>query len=122
MDLSQWSDTFTILYTKTWRDAISWRNELATPFQVRGLNLLLRQGMLDKANRECKLDIVSKLINREIESTNELTKIEAHVLINILKDEGASGEKNWVLSPDGVNWIYQAEINWLEAKYMVETI
>jgi len=122
MDLSQWSDTFTILYAKTWRDAISWRNEPATPFQVRGLNLLLRQGMLDKANRECKLDIVSKLINREIESTNELTKIEAHVLINILKDEKVSGEKNWVLSPDGVNWIYQAEINWLEAKYMVGTM
>lgn len=122
MDLTSWQATFTMLYTKTWRDAVAWRNEPATISQVRGLNLLLRQGMLDKPNRECKLDIVSKMIGREIESTNELTKVEAHVLIEILKNEKASGEKEWVISPDGADWIYQAEINWLEAKYMVEAI
>ena len=62
------------------------------------------------------------MIGRVIESTNELTKIEAHTLITILKDETKSTEKEWVLSEDGRNWIYLTELNYLEVTYAPDYI
>ena len=66
MTLTEWQETFTLLYTKTWRDCTGWRNEPASPAQIRGLNILFRDGLLDKSNRDLKVAVVGKMINREI--------------------------------------------------------
>lgn len=120
MNLTEWQQTFNLLHTKTWRESPGWQNEPISPSQVRGLNILLRGGMLMANERDDKLFIVSKMIGRVVESTNELTKIEAHVLISILKDDRVSTEKEWVLSEDGHDWIYQAELAYLESAYATE--
>ena len=121
LTLEDWQATFNLLHTKTWRQSPGWQNEPVSSSQVRGLNILLRGGMLDD-ERPCKLHIVSKMIGRVIESTNELTKIEAHTLITILKDEAKSTEKEWLLSEDGRDWIYLAELDYLEVTYAPDYI
>lgn len=121
LTLLEWQETFNLLHTKTWRESPAWQNEPATLAQVKGLNILLREGMFDQT-RDCKLHIVSKMIGRTIESTNHLTKIEAHVLITILKDAKVSGEKEMFLSQDGRDWIYLATLDYLEKTYVDEFV
>lgn len=121
LTLSEWQETFNLLHTKTWRESPAWQNEPATLAQVKGLNILLRDGMIDQT-RECKLHIVSKMVGREIESTNHLTKIEVHVLITILKDVKASSETEMILSKDGRDWIYLATLDYLEKTYADEFV
>lgn len=84
---------------------------------MRGLNILLREGLMIDPSRECKLSVVSKIIGRKIESTNDLTKIEAHTLITILKDEKHSTEKEWKLSDDGQRLLELAELEYVESVY-----
>ncbi len=61
--------------------------------------------------------MVSKIIGREIESTNELSKIEAHTLITILKDEKPYTDKEWILSNDGSNLLELGELEYIEVTY-----
>ncbi len=117
MDLYDWQQTFKMLHDKTWNEYLLWRNEPATIAQVRGLNILLREGLMMEPSRECKLYVVSRIIGRTIESTNDLSKIEAHVLISMLKDEKQSTEKEWKLSDDGYRLLELAGLEYLEAVF-----
>jgi len=121
LSLAEWQQTFNLLHTKTWRESPGWQNEPCSLAQVKALNILLRQGMIDQT-QESKLHIVSAMIGRIIESNNWLSKIEAHVLLTILKDEKKSTEKEWALSEDGNNWIYLAQLDYLEKTYIEEFV
>lgn len=115
--LSDWQQIFKVLHDKVWNQSTAWRNEPCTWPQVKGINILLREGLMMDPSRECKLYVVKRIIGRDIESTNFLTKIEAHTLINILKDEKNSTEKEWKLSDDGHQLLELAELEYVEITY-----
>ncbi len=117
LNLSDWQQIFRVLHDKTWRQCTHWQNEPSSVAQVRGLNILLRDGLMMDPSRECKLYVVGRIIGRNVDSTNDLSKIEVHTLITMLKDEKQSSEKEWELSDDGHQLLELAELEYVEATY-----